>query len=159
NPGGFDWAGHLARRDIRVTGGVWNADRIVRLPGRARGLRARLEHRRERITRAIVRALPGPEGGVLRALVVGDERGIDHDGRTAFTRAGVVHVLSISGLHVALVAGCVFAVLRWLLVRSVRVLRALDVDRTAAVASVAPVVAYTALAGFGVATLRSALMV
>jgi competence protein ComEC len=159
NPGGFDWAGHLARRGIRVTGGVWAADDVVRLPARVRGVRAAIERRRERIARTIARVLPGPEGGVLRALVVGDERGIDDPVRDAFARAGVVHVLSISGLHVGLVAGAAFVLFRWCLTRSLRLLRAVDVDRAAAVLCVAPVLGYAALAGLGVATVRAALMV
>src|SRR5438132_250505 len=104
-------------------------------------------------------AVPPPEGAVLRALIVGDEEGIDADLREAFTRAGVVHVLSISGLHVGLVAAAGFALARWLLGRSERLLLAADVERLASVLSLGPVALYTALAGLGVATLRSAIMV
>src|SRR5207237_694946 len=79
--------------------------------------------------------------------------------REAFTRAGVVHVLSISGLHVGLVAAAGFALARRLLGRSERLLLAVDVERLAALVSLGPVALYTALAGLGVATLRSAIMV
>src|SRR5262249_3462388 len=124
-----------------------------------RGVRARLERWRARLTAAIAAAVPGREGAVLRALVVGDEGDIDDELRTAFTRAGVVHVLSISGLHVGLVAAAAYAVARWLLARSERLLLALDVNRVAATLSLAPVAVYAALAGLGVATLRAAVMV
>src|SRR5207245_2500589 len=98
-------------------------------------------------------------GERLRALIGGDEEGIDADLREVFTRAGVVHVLSISGLHVGLVAAAGFALARLLLGRSERLLLAVDVERLAALLSLGPVALYTALAGLGVATLRSALMV
>src|SRR5439155_807064 len=74
-------------------------------------------------------------------------------------RAGVVHVLSISGLHVGLVAAAGFALARRLLGRSERLLLAVDVERLAALLSLGPVALYAALAGLGVATLRSAIMV
>jgi competence protein ComEC len=70
----------------------------------------------------------------------------------------VVHVLSVSGLHVALVGGAVWAALRWLLGRSTWLLLRADVRGVAAVASLGPVAAYAALAGLEAATVRSALM-
>jgi len=159
NPGRFDYLGHLARQGVLVTASAWNGDQVERLPGRARGLRARLERWRERLAAAMAAAVPPPEGAVLRALIVGDEEGIDADLREAFTRAGVVHVLSISGLHVGLVAAAGFALARRLLGRSERLLLAVNVERLAALLSLGPVALYAALAGLGVATLRSAIMV
>jgi len=159
NPGRFDYLGHLARQGVLVTASAWNGDQVERLPGRARGLRARLERWRERLAAAMAAAVRPPEGAVLRALIVGDEEGIDADLREAFTRAGVVHVLSISGLHVGLVAAAGFALARRLLGRSERLLLAVDVERLAALLSLGPVALYAALAGLGVATLRSAIMV
>ena len=158
NPGSFDIAAHLARRGIRAIGSVWQCERLERLPRPTRGIGVRLARWRERLARAIGRAVPSPRAAVLRALVLGDESGIDDAHRQAFTRAGVVHVLSVSGLHVGLVGLASFALVRWLLARSERALLALDVRRTAALASFGPVVLYGALAGFEVATLRSVIM-
>jgi competence protein ComEC len=159
NPGRFDWEGHLARRGIHAMASVWDETTIVRTPGRVPGGRARLERWRARLGTRIAATLPGREGAILQALVIGDDGAIAAGLREAFTRAGVVHVLSISGLHIGLVAALGFASARWLLGRSERVLLRIDVDRAAAVASLGPVLLYTALAGLGVATLRAALMV
>ena len=159
NPGRFDYVGHLARQGVHVTAFAWEGREITRLPGRPRGPRARLERWRERLRAAIARAVPPPEGAVLQALVMGDEESVGAELREAFTRAGVVHVLSISGLHIGLVAAAAFTAGRWLLGRSERLLLGVDVARVAAVASLVPVALYAALAGLGVATLRSALMV
>jgi competence protein ComEC len=158
NPGSFDLVGHLARRAIRVTAAVWDPRRLRRSPRRTRGLTMRLQRWRERLGRALARAVPGPRAAVLAALVLGDDHGIPASVRTAFTRAGVVHVLSVSGLHVGLVGVISFAVLRWLLARSERLLLSGDVVRLAALLSLGPVAAYGALAGFEVATARSVLM-
>lgn len=159
NPGSFDVAGYLARRGIRVVGSIWGPERLQRVPQRTRDVMMRLNRWRARLGRAIARAVPAPRAAVLRALVLGDESGIDERLRTAFTRAGVVHVLSVSGTHIGLVALASFALVRWLLGRSERLLLALDVRRVAALASLGPVAVYSALAGLEVATLRSALMV
>jgi len=159
NPGRFDYVGHLARRGIHVTASVWRETDVVRIPVRGRALRARLERWRARLARRIPAAVPGDAGAVLEALVMGDEGDVEPGLRDAFGRAGVVHVLSISGLHVALVAAAAFALVRALLARSVRLVERVDVERLAAAASLVPVGCYTALAGFQVATLRSAVMV
>ncbi len=159
NPGSFDLVSHLARRGVRVTASAWEPAQLERVSRPTRGIRARLERWRGRIGAAIVRAVPGAEGPVLQALVVGDDGAIDDGLRAAFTRAGVVHVLSVSGLHVGLVAIAAFGLLRWVLARSSRLLLVVDVTRVAAVGSLLPVGVYAALAGLEIATLRSALMV
>jgi competence protein ComEC len=158
NPGRFDYVGHLARRGVHVTAFAWNEKTIARRHDHAGGVRARLERWRARLVTRIGAAVPAPESAVLQALVVGKEDDVPDDLRQAFTRAGVVHVLSISGLHIALVAGAGFLAARWLLARSERILLAVDVDGAAAVVSLLPVGVYTVLAGAGVATVRSALM-
>ncbi|HLK10487.1 MAG TPA: DNA internalization-related competence protein ComEC/Rec2 [Candidatus Binatia bacterium] len=159
NPGSFDYVAHLARQGIRVTAFVRDVAAMERLPGRAHGPRARLERWRARLGRAIASAVPAPDAAVLQALVVGDEGGIPAELREAFSRAGVVHVLSVSGLHVGMVAAASVLVARWLLTRVDRLLLLVDVERLAAVLGLVPVALYAALAGLGVATLRSALMV
>src|SRR5579883_2853693 len=159
NPGSFDYVGHLARQKIRVTAFVRDVAAVERLPGRAHGLRARLERWRARLGRRIAAAVPAPEAAVLQALVIGEEGGIPAELREAFRRAGVVHVLSVSGLHVGMVAAASVLAARALLARSERLLLLLDVDRLAALLGLVPVALYAARAGLGVATLRSALMV
>src|SRR5262249_52527335 len=132
-PGAFDWAGHLGRRGVYVVASVWDGATVDRLPTRRHGLGVALARWRSRVGRRIAHAVAPPERAVLQALVVGDEGGVDDALREAFTRAGVVHVLSVSGLHVGLVASAAFAVARWLLARSERLLLVLDAERVAAV--------------------------
>jgi competence protein ComEC len=158
NPGRFDYVGHLARSGVRVTAFAWDEREIARRHARVGGVRARLERWRARLLTRIAAALPGPEAAVLQALVVGEDGGVPDDLREAFARAGVVHVLSVSGLHIALVAAAGFLVGRWLLARSERLLLALDVDGVAALLGLLPVGIYAALAGGGVATVRAAAM-
>ena len=159
NPGRFDYVAHLARRGVHVTAFVWSDEALERLPSCGDGVRDRLERWRARLAAAIGAAVAAPAGPVLQALIVGEEGEVDAELRDAFSRAGVIHILSISGLHVGLVAAAGFAVVRWLLSRSEWLVLAVDVERVAALASLGPVALYTGLAGLGVATLRSTIMV
>ena len=54
----------------------------------------------------------GAEGEIAAALVAGVRAGIPEDVNEALRRTGLAHILSISGLHMALVAGTIMAVLR-----------------------------------------------
>ena len=53
-----------------------------------------------------------PEGEIAAALVVGVRAGIPEDVNEALRRAGIYHIISISGLHMALVAGTIMGLLR-----------------------------------------------
>lgn len=159
NPGRFDWVAHLGRQGIHVTAFVWDAGAVRRLPGGPGGVRALLERWRSDVARRITAAIPAPHAAVLRALVLGDQGGIPARLRDAFTRAGVVHVLSVSGLHVTLVAAGAYWLLRRALGRSERLLLTAAVEPIAAGLALVPVGLYAALAGLGIPVLRASGMV
>lgn len=56
-------------------------------------------------TAATIDTLFGDRAPLVRALLVADQHGVDVAVRERFATAGLVHVLSISGLHVAIIAG------------------------------------------------------
>jgi competence protein ComEC len=159
NPGRFDYVGHLARRGVHVTAAAWDPATVHRLPSTRHGARLRIERWRARVGARIRARVPAPGGALLEALVLGDQGGIRDDLREAFMRAGVVHVLSVSGLHIALVAAGAFGLAHYLLGRSERVLLALPVRPVAATLALVPVALYTVLSGLGVPVLRAAAMV
>ena len=158
NPGRFDFVGHLARRGIRSTASVWDGADVVRLAPPDPGFVHTIDVWRGNVAAALGHVQRTDVRAVLMALVLGDESAIDDRLRLAFTRAGVVHVLSVSGLHVGIVAGTATLAIAWLLGRSERLLLATDVRKAAMAASVVPTVLYGALAGFETATLRSVVM-
>ncbi|KAB2333934.1 DNA internalization-related competence protein ComEC/Rec2 [Bacillus mesophilum] len=51
---------------------------------------------------------PDQSAGLAAALIFGDRNGIDHDVITSYERLGIVHLLAISGLHVAMLAGIIY---------------------------------------------------
>lgn len=66
---------------------------------------------REELVRRL-RRLYGPRAPLVSALVLARREGLDPDLRQAFARAGIAHLLAISGFHVGVVAGLLYALLR-----------------------------------------------
>ena len=157
NPRAYDQVAMLARQGIWVTAHA-TSEGIQRLGREARGWSARIARERARIGRLIDAALPPPEASLLRSLVVGDEASVPAELWDQITRAGLAHLLSVSGLHIALVWGLVFGVLRWCLSRSERLLLQTHVRALAAVAALPGAVLYGLLAGLSVPAARSVAM-
>jgi competence protein ComEC len=159
NPGRFDLAGMLARRGVHVTASVWDATTIERLGTDPGGPGGRMIDRWRAAVQAVLKRVATPDvAAVLLALVLGDEGGIGPDLRAAFTRAGVVHVLSVSGLHVGIVTTAAAALIAWAWGRSPGLLLRGDRRKVAAAGGLAIAVAYGALTGFEVATMRALVM-
>jgi competence protein ComEC len=103
------------RREGLAARGYCKSSRLLRRHGASGGgmlrrltalLRARI---RARLQRAI---LPGPERGLVLALVLGDRSELDERTAEDFRASGTYHVLALSGAHVALVAGLLTVGLR-----------------------------------------------
>lgn len=65
------------------------------------------------LSAAIQRAAPGRGGAIAAALVSGDRSSIDAETNQALRNSGLGHLLSVSGLHMGVVGGLVFATLLW----------------------------------------------
>lgn len=159
NPGGFNYATYLARRGIYATGFLDNDQEVLLLERDPDAVRGAIEDLRREIGRFIERTLSPDNSALIKALVVGDMGGITKEMRGAFNAAGVSHVLSISGLHVAMLGLVVFALVRYAGALSVFVLLRCNLLKLATFLSFMAVVFYTALAGGMVPTVRSAIMI
>jgi len=101
-----------------------------------------------------------PEGrAVLTALTTGDTGGLTPTLREAFARAGLAHLLAISGLHLGLVALGLYLALRALLVRLPRLPLRLDVRRVAAGLCLPAILFYVLLTGAAAPVVRAGVMV
>lgn len=101
----------------------------------------------------------GPEGAVAAALIMGDRAGIPDEIDDALRETGLSHVLSISGLHMALVAGFVMILVRVALAAVPGAALLLPSKKIAAVAALLASSFYLVLSGGGAATNRSFLMI
>ena len=113
NAGAFDYAAYLRRRGIQRTARVKYRGQIqvTEIGQGAYGVRA-IAAIRNHVSEGIRRNLSGAPSAVLQGVLLGDRSALDDDVRTAFTRAGVAHVLAVSGLHVGLIAAGAFFTLR-----------------------------------------------
>ncbi len=77
-----------------------------------------VETGREKIREFLDANAPPQSRAIIIALVLGERGNIDRETNEKFIVAGVNHILSISGLYVALVAAFFFGATRWVLLRS-----------------------------------------
>jgi competence protein ComEC len=144
NPGGFDYGRHLARGGILVLGSA-RADRLAVLDDPPPSWNVRL---RRAARESIERALPPASAALLAGLLLGERAALPPEVDAGFRRAGVYHLLAVSGFNVALIAGATFALLS--LVRFPR--------RVAAAAAIVVVAAFAAVVGPQPSVLRAAIM-
>nr|WP_255617420.1 ComEC/Rec2 family competence protein [Aurantimonas sp. VKM B-3413] len=113
---------------------------------------------REAMTDRIRAVIPGPEGAVAAALITGERQGIPEEVETWFRSTGIAHVLSISGLHLAIVAGAVMVLVRSLLALSPAIALRSQAKKWAAGCALAIAALYLGLSGANVATQRAFVM-
>ena len=159
NPHGFDYESWLLQRAVGATGYV-RAGGTVRTDDLAPQPRYLLQRGREILRERYWDALPDyPYAGVLIALAIGDQNAIDAKQWQLFARTGVSHLMSISGLHVTMVASLFAALMQWLWRRSSRLLLALPAHKASALAGFLAALGYCLIAGFAVPAQRTLYMV
>ena len=159
NPHGFDYEAWLLERDIRATGYVRPRSEALRLDPFVPRAAYAVEWLRDVIRSRFYSVLPdAPYVGVLVALTVGDQRVIPMAQWKVFNRTGITHLVSISGLHVTMVAALFAAVAGWLWRRSERLALRLPAQKAAVVAGWLAAFAYALLAGFAVPAQRTLYM-
>ena len=157
NPNGFDVEAWLLERDLRATGYVRRS--ISRLDQRVERPLYLVERAREHIRARFEHVLGDARYlGVLAALAIGDQRAIPAVQWEAFTRTGINHLMSISGLHVTMVAALVFWLVDRVWRRSGRLAARCPARKPATLAGLAAAFAYAMLAGFSVPTQRTVFM-
>ena len=154
NPGGADAGRHALALRIAGTGYVRNPQ-LARELAPATGLDAW----RARIASRIDAQVPAASSRFVRALALGDTRGLDDGDWETLRAVGLTHLVAISGFHVGLVAGfCAWlAMAGWWLWPRLGLF--LPRPHAAALAAMAGAAGYAAVAGFALPTVRTALMI
>jgi competence protein ComEC len=153
NPGGFDYEGWLYAQGVKYTGYVRGDEQ--RMLGADPGL-----HRlRQIISSELASSITSQRAAaVVRALVVGDRSGLKSSDRLLFAATGTSHLMAISGLHVGLVAGLLYTLVRCTWRRIPLLCRRWPANTAAALAAMWGALMYAALAGFSVPTQRALIM-
>jgi competence protein ComEC len=159
-PGGYDFAFAPFFQRIGGSGFAYGAAKGIDLgaPPVAIRLDQPLGAFRDTLRVRIEDALPGDYGHIAAALVMGDQRGIAESTQDSMRASGLGHILSISGLHLALVAGSVFWLIRALLALSPTLALSFPVKKCAAGGALAVATFYVGISGAEVATMRSWVM-
>lgn len=156
-PGG--WA---QRRDDYfaniAAGGVAVTNLSVIRPAPRNDLSNLLQAVRTKIASTILATLPISTGSVAVTLFTGDEQIIPKAERQDFVLAGLAHILAVAGLHVGIVMGLFFILMRWVLSRNIWVALHWPCKPIAAVVALAAGGLYALLTGAHLPILRSLAM-
>jgi competence protein ComEC len=163
NPGGFDYEAWLLEQGVRATGYVRAGDGNRLLDPFVWRAGTLVEAARAALRARILAALGArPYAGVIVALVIGDQRGIDQADWRVFNNTGIGHLISISGLHITMIAGmaawAASALWRRSFFTDARLPLLLPAQKMAALAGACTALAYVLLAGFGVPAQRTLYM-
>ncbi len=159
--GVFDYAQYLAQKNIWITGFVRSSLLLHKVSG-PQSLLHRLRYLPERtrstIGKAIDHAVSPDISGIYRAILLGDRSHVDADTLEIFKGSGTMHILAISGLHMAVIGFLIYSGLFWLLSRSERLLLNFTVKKWAAFLSLPVLLGYGMLAGMNTPVFRAVIM-
>jgi competence protein ComEC len=159
NPGGYDYVRSQAERGIYARAYVPDDRFMVKLTESSpsfpmaivQEVRSELERFRQRALLWLQGSLPPDEAAFYAGLLLGYQNLLSDSWREHLNRAGVTHLLSISGLHMGLVALLVFWIVRQLLrMLFPFVLHRLDDQRIAVWPALMAAATYALIAGFSV---------
>src|ERR1700704_3965894 len=160
-PGGYDFARDMYFHGIGASGFVTGPANLAPPPD-APGARLRfasvVEGIRDAIDARIRATIKGDAGAIASALLTGKRDALTASVNDAMFISGLGHVLSISGYHMAVVAGVVFFAVRALLALIPRLTTGFPIKKWSAAAALVAAAFYLLLSGAEVATQRSFFM-
>ncbi len=160
NPEGFDQELSLFERGVRATGSVRElpAPVLIATPS-LWDASLPIERMRQAVRDAIQARVPDARAaGVLAALSIGDQGAIERGDWEIFRQTGIAHLVSISGLHVTMLAWLAGIVISWLWRRSHRAMHWLPAPLAARWGGLIAALFYALLSGFGVPAQRTVWM-
>lgn len=160
-PGAYDFARRAWFERLSATGFSYGRCRPFALPSPPSALdRLRLELAAVRadLSAYIQRAAPGRGGAIAAALITGDRSSIDVETNQALRDSGLGHLLSVSGLHMGVVGGLVFASLLWMFSLISPIALRWPVKKLAAIGALTALGAYLIVSGSSIPALRAFVM-
>ena len=159
NPHGYDVEARMLERGIRAIGYVRDGPSATLLTRMVWQPAYIIERARELIRRNLQTLIGGqPFSGVIVALAIGDQRAISPQQWMVFTHTGVNHLMSISGLHITMVSGLVFAMVLRVWRRFGFLAARVSPVRAATLAGLLMALIYAALSGFAIPAQRTIYM-
>lgn len=159
-PGSFDFQRHVWFKQLGALGYTRNP--ILRAAAAEDGPQGpwlRLQQLRYGLSNTIKTGIGGLEGPFAAAIITGDRADLDPEALSHLRRANLAHLLAISGLHMGLLTGAVFWIVRFALAIAAPVNLRMDARKIAAVAAFVAAFMYLGISGASIATQRAFIMV
>lgn len=155
-PGGFDFQRHAWFLSLGAVG--YSRNPVVLLEPREPGA-AWLFHLRMRLSAAIQAQIEGQPGAFAAAVLTGDRSGLEQGPINAMRDSNIAHLLAISGLHMGLLTGFIYAAMQVGLALIPRFALRYPIRKWAAATALIAGAFYLALSGGNVATERAFIQV
>ncbi|MEZ5956032.1 MAG: ComEC/Rec2 family competence protein [Hyphomonadaceae bacterium] len=160
-PGAYDFARRAYFERLGATGfayGRCRPENFAPPPNWLDRQRLRIAAMRSDLSATIQEAAPGRGGAIAAALISGDRSAIDREANDILFNAGLGHLLSVSGIHMSIVGGLMFAFLFWGFSLISPLALRVPVKKLAAIGALFAVLAYLIVSGINVPALRSFIM-
>lgn len=157
-PGGFDFRRFAWFQKLGAIG--YTRTPVLQIgPPRLNGVQVRVNHLRGQLSERVRTRIPGEAGAFAATITTGDRSSMSVETTDALRASNLSHLLAISGLHMGLLTGFVFASVRLFLALLPGMALRLPIRKIAAVAAMITGAVYLALSGGNVATVRAFIMV
>jgi len=160
-PGASDLGRSLFFQSIGAVGFAYGRPHLIvaaRPPTLFERLSIGVEDLRLGMTQRIQVGIPGSLGGIASALITGERGGISDEDEEALRDAGLAHVLAIAGLHMALMGGGIFWLLRALLAAVPWIALHYPIKKWAALGALAASAFYLTISGAAPSAVRAFVM-
>lgn len=157
-PGGYDFARMAYYKQIGAIGYSVTPLTVIASPATP-SIRQRLYHFRMEMAEHIVSTMGTRTGTIVTAIMLGMDSAIDKTILAEMRASGISHILSVSGMHISMVAALFFFLTRLLFVVLCEPLAAsYDIKKPAALVAILASFGYYLISGMQVAAFRSFLM-
>lgn len=154
-PGAFDFQRYAYFKGIGAVGFIYKAPEVI---GAKAGARSVFERMRESIIASVQTHARPPYAAVIVTLLTGHQTAIADDDWQAMRDSGLAHLLSISGMHVVMVAGSLFFLSRLLMAAWPWLALHYPIKKGAAVIALLAAVFYTFTVGAAIPAQRAMMM-
>ncbi|MBE9504703.1 MAG: DNA internalization-related competence protein ComEC/Rec2, partial [Proteobacteria bacterium] len=158
NPGGFDYEGFLKDRGIYATA-FMKDNRFIAAMGDGIRFWGFVYGLRDKIQGAIEKTSYDEAKGIIMAITLGSKGHMAEETVQSYRKAGLSHLLAISGLHMGIVAFFFYRLFRWALSRSESLLLHLVINKWAAILTLFPLTLYLITSGMSTSAIRAYIMV
>ncbi len=154
---GYDFARFAYFQNIEAIGFATKPIKL-QIRGRKNTFRENIMHLRHRIDETFKQNMSYPASSIASALMVGKREGIDKNTMENIRKAGLAHLLAISGLHISLVASLFFISTNYIVLRYTKLSIKYETNKIAAIISIIGSGVYLLLTQYPVSAQRAFIM-